>query len=184
MVFVLDKRGKPLMPCTEKRARLLLSRQRARVHRVLPMVIRLRDRTQDSCHLQPLRVKIDPGSKTTGLALVRESESIDFQSGQIKRRATVLLLMELAHRGRQISEALTARRNMRRRRRGNLPAALQTGPWLCDRRHDQRLRSLGEEGGPVRRTSRRPCFRVFQHSRERGHHPRHQSQALPAHSAK
>jgi hypothetical protein len=40
MVFVLDKRGKPLMPCTEKRARLLLSRQRARVSRVLPMVIR------------------------------------------------------------------------------------------------------------------------------------------------
>ena len=67
------------------------------------------DRTQDSCHLQPLRVKLDPGSKRTGIALVRESETIDLQSGQFKRRATVLLLMELAHRGRQISEALTAR---------------------------------------------------------------------------
>lgn len=108
------------MPCTEKRARLLLSRKRARVHRVLPMVIRLMDRTQDSCHLQPLRVKLDPGSKTTGLALVRESETIDLRSGEIKRRATVLLLMELEHRGRQISEALTARQSMRRRRRGNL----------------------------------------------------------------
>ena len=28
-VYVLDKRGKPLMPCTEKRARLLLERGRA-----------------------------------------------------------------------------------------------------------------------------------------------------------
>lgn len=37
MVFVLDKHGKALMPCTEKRARLLLERGRARVHRVLPM---------------------------------------------------------------------------------------------------------------------------------------------------
>ena len=36
-VFVLDKTGKPLMPCTEKRARLLLERGRARVHRVLPI---------------------------------------------------------------------------------------------------------------------------------------------------
>ena len=36
-VFVLDRRGKPLMPCSEKRARLLLTRGRARVHRVVPL---------------------------------------------------------------------------------------------------------------------------------------------------
>ncbi len=30
-VFVLDRRGKPLMPCTEKRVRLLLARGRVRV---------------------------------------------------------------------------------------------------------------------------------------------------------
>jgi len=45
MVFVLDKRGKPLMPCTEKRARLMLERRRARVHRMVPFTIRLVDRT-------------------------------------------------------------------------------------------------------------------------------------------
>ena len=43
-VFVLDTQGKALMPCTEKRARLLLARGRARVHRLVPMVIRLVDR--------------------------------------------------------------------------------------------------------------------------------------------
>jgi hypothetical protein len=43
-VFVLDKTGKALMPCTEKRAKLLLARGRARVHRVSPFVIRLRAR--------------------------------------------------------------------------------------------------------------------------------------------
>jgi hypothetical protein len=31
-VFVLDKSGKPLMPCSEKRARLLLERGRGRSH--------------------------------------------------------------------------------------------------------------------------------------------------------
>ena len=43
-VFVLNRKGKALMPCTEKRARLLLSRALARVHKLVPFVIRLRDR--------------------------------------------------------------------------------------------------------------------------------------------
>lgn len=106
-VAVLDKHGRPLMPCSEKRARLLLERNRARVHRILPMVIRLVDRTVASCRFQQLGLKIDPGSKFTGLAVVRETLENTF----------VLNLFELIHRGKQISEKLTARRNMRRRRR-------------------------------------------------------------------
>ena len=119
-VFVLDHQGKALMPCTEKRARLLLARGRARVHRLVPLVIRLVDRELASCAVQPLRLKLDPGSKTTGLALVRDAEVIEPQSGEVQTAAIVLNLMELVHRGKQISEALTARRQMRRRRRGNL----------------------------------------------------------------
>lgn len=61
-VFVLDRSGKPLMPCTEKRAKMMLTRGRARVHRVVPFVIRLTDRLADSSSFQPLRIKIDPGS--------------------------------------------------------------------------------------------------------------------------
>ena len=71
-VFVLDRTGKAVMPCSEKRARLLLERGRARVHRVMPFVIRLVDRAAGSCAFQPLRLKLDPGSKVTGMALVRE----------------------------------------------------------------------------------------------------------------
>lgn len=119
-VFVLDKQGRPLMPCSEKRARLLLARGRARVHRVVPFVIRLVDRSRDTCVFQPLRVKLDPGSKATGLALVRDSDAIDRATGDVHRAAVVLNMFELAHRGRQISEALTARRQLRRRRRGKL----------------------------------------------------------------
>ena len=40
-VFVVDKRKKPLMPCSEKRARLLLERGQAVVHRRYPFTIRL-----------------------------------------------------------------------------------------------------------------------------------------------
>lgn len=119
-VLVLDKGGKPLMPCSEKRARLLLERGRARVHRVIPFVIRMTDRHTEDCALQPVRIKLDPGSKATGVALVRESEALDSSTGEIQRNAYALNLFELLHRGRQISEALTARSAMRRRRRGNL----------------------------------------------------------------
>ncbi|WP_034177625.1 RNA-guided endonuclease IscB, partial [Burkholderia ambifaria] len=117
-VFVLNKSGKPLMPCSEKRARLLLERRRARSHRVVPFVIRLTDRHADSSSIQPLRVKLDPGSRFTGIALVRDAEVIDPDTGEIQPQTAVLNLFELVHRGRQISEALTARRSMRRRRRG------------------------------------------------------------------
>lgn len=116
-VFVLDKRKKPLMPCSEKRARLLLERGRARVHRLVPFTVRLVDRTQEESVLQPLRVKLDPGSQTTGIAVVREAESVEEETGEVRRQAHVLWLAELVHRGRQISEALTARRAFRRRRR-------------------------------------------------------------------
>jgi 5-methylcytosine-specific restriction endonuclease McrA len=119
-VYVLDRSGKSLMPCSEKRASKLLAAGRARVHRVQPFVIRLVDRTQADCILQPLRLKLDPGSKATGVAVVRDIEPIDAATGEIGRGAAVVNLMEIIHRGRQISEALTARRQMRRRRRGNL----------------------------------------------------------------
>jgi len=119
-VYVLDRSGRALMPCGEKRARLLLARGRARVHRLVPFVIRLVDVSAQDCALQPLSIKIDPGSKTTGLALVRTARRVDAPTGEISTGVVVLSLVEIAHQGRQISEALTARRQMRRRRRNQL----------------------------------------------------------------
>lgn len=119
-VFVLDRHQKPLMPCSEKRARKLLARGRARVHRLMPFSIRLVDREVRDSVLQPLKIKLDPGSKTTGIAVVRESEIVDVETGEIHTTVHVLNVLELHHRGQQISEALTARRQRRQRRRGNL----------------------------------------------------------------
>ena len=107
-VFVWDKRKQPLMPCSEKRARLLLSRGRAVVVKHYPFTIRLKDRIGGKT--QPLRVKLDPGSRYTGIAVVRET----------KEKSTVLNLFQLNHRGLLISANLTSRRAMRSRRRGNL----------------------------------------------------------------
>ena len=111
MVLVLDKHKKALMPCTEKRARLLLDRGQATVDKLYPFTIRLKDRLAENSEYQVLKVKLDPGSKQTGIALVREMDHGD------KKKTIPLLLIELQHRGSQISEKLTKRSAMRRRRR-------------------------------------------------------------------
>jgi 5-methylcytosine-specific restriction endonuclease McrA len=118
-VFVVDKRKKPLMPCTEKRARLLLERGKAVVHRRYPFTIRLKERVGGA--VQPLRLKVDPGAGTTGVALVREAGD-----GQ-----HVLHLAEIAHRGATIRKRLLQRAAFRRRRRS---AHLRYRARRCDNR--------------------------------------------------
>ncbi|MBC7513801.1 MAG: RRXRR domain-containing protein, partial [Herminiimonas sp.] len=119
-VFVLDRHQKPLMPCSEKRARKLLACGRARIHRFFPFAIRLIDRMFQESALQPIALKADPGSKATGIAVVRQSETTDANTSEVRRSAHVLCLFDLIHRGWQITKALTARRSMRRRRRSTL----------------------------------------------------------------
>jgi len=53
---------------TAKRARLLLEGGWAWVYWPVPFTIRLMDRKQEDCALQPVRLKLDPSSKTTGVA--------------------------------------------------------------------------------------------------------------------
>ncbi|GHO80962.1 hypothetical protein KSD_87330 [Ktedonobacter sp. SOSP1-85] len=113
MAFVLDRHKKPLMPCTPRRARLLLARKRAVVHRLSPFTIRLKDRSVQQSTLQPVVLKIDPGSKTTGLALARVEETGE---GEVHH---ALHLAELSHRGEEVRDRLRKRAGYRRRRRSS-----------------------------------------------------------------
>lgn len=106
MVFVLDRHKKPLMPCSEKRARLLLDRDKAVVHQIRPFTIRLKDRVAEHSVLQDMRVKIDPGSMTTGMAVTLDGHNATH----------VPFLGEVAHK-RTIKAKLLARRISRRARR-------------------------------------------------------------------
>lgn len=106
-VFVLSNTKKPLMPCRPARARKLLTAGRAAVYRLHPFTIILNDR--DDGETQPVEVKVDPGSKTTGIALVAHFE----QQG-----AVVLFGANLNHRGQAIKNNLESRRSLRRGRRG------------------------------------------------------------------
>jgi 5-methylcytosine-specific restriction endonuclease McrA len=103
-VLVVDQEGKPLDPVHPGRARLLLNTGKAAVLRRYPFTLIL---TTVVPAAQPasLRLKIDPGAKTTGLALV------DDTTGQVVWAA------ERAHRGEQVKERLDQRRACRRSRR-------------------------------------------------------------------
>ena len=117
-VFVLDKKKTPLMPTSEKRARLLLEKGRAVVIKMFPFTIRLKDRIDGD--VQPIRVKLDPGSRQTGIAVVRERIIINTLTGEVTSELNVLNLFQITHRGLAISANLTSRRALRRRRRSNL----------------------------------------------------------------
>jgi len=104
-VFVLDKNLNPLDPCHPARARELLQKGRAKVFKRYPFTIILQDRTVEESTVHPHRIKIDPGSKTTGIAVIQD------ESGRVTNA------LEISHRGQQIKDALLARRALRRGRR-------------------------------------------------------------------
>jgi hypothetical protein len=104
-VFVIDQKQQPLMPCHPARARELLKSGKAAVYRRYPFTLILKKR--EGGDVQPVAFKVDPGSKTTGIALVA-----DFRRGK-----RVVWAAELAHRGQPIKNALNSRRAVRHGRR-------------------------------------------------------------------
>lgn len=115
-VFVLSKEGQPLMPCHPARARELLGKGRAVVARQVPFTIRLKDRTLAESEVDGVQLRIDPGSKGTGLALTDEKKQAD-RGGAIVTVRRGLVSIELLHRGDQISMCMRQRAGYRHRRR-------------------------------------------------------------------
>jgi hypothetical protein len=106
-VFVVDANRKPLDPVHPGYARLLLNQRKAAVLRRFPFTIILKS-VVEKPQVQPYRVKLDPGSKTTGLAIVNDA------TGE------VVFAAEIQHRGAAIKKALDDRRRVRRSRRKRL----------------------------------------------------------------
>jgi 5-methylcytosine-specific restriction endonuclease McrA len=104
MIFVLGTDKQPLAPCHPARARRLLSQGKAAVWKHYPFTIILK-RPVPEAQSATLRIKIDPGSRTTGLALMSDATGKVVWAG------------ELAHRGQHIRDALLTRRAIRRGRR-------------------------------------------------------------------
>ena len=103
-VFLVDTHRQPLSPVHPGRARILLKAGKAAVLKRYPFTLILKAAIEQP-QVQPLRIKLDPGRRTTGIAIV------DDENGQ------VLFAAELTHRSQEIKKALDDRRAVRRRRR-------------------------------------------------------------------
>ncbi|MFF7645582.1 RNA-guided endonuclease IscB [Streptomyces canus] len=113
---MLSKEGAPLMPCHPARARELLGKGRAVVARQVPFTIRLKDRARDESEVDGVQLRIDPGSKGTGLALTDEKKEVD-ERGAVVTVRRGLVAVELQHRGNQIHRSMQQRASYRHRRR-------------------------------------------------------------------
>lgn len=105
------------MPCQPARARELLQKGKAAVFRRQPFTIILKDRISGT--VQVSQIKLDPGSKTTGIAV----------NAHFKRGITTVWGAELYHRGIRIKLLLEARSAIRRNRR-NRHTRYRAARWL------------------------------------------------------
>lgn len=103
-VFLIDTNYKPLNPIHPAQARQFLRNGKASIYKQFPFTLILKESCVEGS-VKPLKLKIDPGAKFTGIALV------DDKSGE------VVFAAELQHRGFAIRDGLTSRRQLRRSRR-------------------------------------------------------------------
>jgi hypothetical protein len=106
-VFVIDQKKRSLNPIHSAQARQLLRNKKAAVFRQFPFVIILKE-SHPNLPSSPIRLKIDPGAKHTGITLVKDA------SGE------VVFAAELKHRGFAIRDSLRYRRQLRRSRRARI----------------------------------------------------------------
>lgn len=103
IVYVLNMRGKPLMPTTQSKARRLLKQNKAKVVKRSPFTIQLTIATGET--KQKLTLGVDTGYKNIGLSVV--SENKELFSANIQLRT-------------DISDKLSERAMYRRNRRNRL----------------------------------------------------------------
>lgn len=105
-VLVLDTQRSPLAPCQPARARELLSKGKASVFRRHPFTIIL-NYVPEGPIKNDFDLRIDPGSKTTGIAVVSQG----------KRGERCVMGINLHHRGEVIKKRLQNRAMYRKGRR-------------------------------------------------------------------
>lgn len=103
MVYVLNKQGKPIMPCKEAKARKLLKQNKAKIAKHEPFTIQLLFDCENQT--QEVNLGIDAGSKHIGVSATTKK--------QVLYEADVELRNDIV-------DKLSSRREARRTRRGRL----------------------------------------------------------------
>lgn len=99
-VYVINMHGEPLMPCSPRKARMLLMHGKARVVKRTPFTIKLLHGSAG--YKQPVVLGVDAGSRHVGISAC--TESMELYKEELTPRNDVV-------------ELLSARRQYRRGRR-------------------------------------------------------------------
>ena len=113
MVYVISQDGKPLMPCSDPIARLLLKQGKAKVKKRDPFTIKLTYETTN--YTQGLTLGVDTGSGTIGTAVSKDNGDIVYMSEVVVRN--------------DITDKMTQRAKYRRNRR-NRKTRYRKARWL------------------------------------------------------
>lgn len=106
MVYVLNKQGKPIMPCKEAKARKLLKQNRAKIVKHEPFTVRLLFDCENQA--QEVNLGIDAGSKHIGISATTEK--------QVLYEADIELRNDIVDKLSSRCEARRTRRNRLRYR--------------------------------------------------------------------
>ncbi len=128
MVFVLDTNRKPLAPCHPAKARKLLRQGKAKIFRNQPFTIILEKEVEENSE-DEYRLKIDYGSRHTGLAILKNNSQVVWLS-QIEHRTNIKEKLDdrRGHRNfrRNKLRYRKPRFNNRKRNDGWIPPSLQS----------------------------------------------------------
>lgn len=103
MVYVLNIEGKPLMPCSEAKARKLLKQNKAKIYKREPFTVQLLFECENQ--IQEISLGVDAGSKHIGLSATTHQKEL--YSADVELRNDIVNL-------------LSTRRENRRTRRNRL----------------------------------------------------------------
>ena len=84
-VFVINQRGQTLMPCSQRKARVLLKEKKAKIYKYNPFTIQLlysTGETTQECH-----IGIDTGSKNIGFAITSQNKILT--KGEVELRQDI-----------------------------------------------------------------------------------------------
>jgi 5-methylcytosine-specific restriction endonuclease McrA len=125
-VFVIDGKGKPLLPTCAARARILLRKRKAKVHTVVPYTIQLTRIIKNP--VGEFKVGIDDGAKTVGIAVSNPNKEIVFAANvELRQDVSRMMTQRASYRRTRRSRNLRHRqaRFLNRGKKGFLPPSIR-----------------------------------------------------------
>lgn len=125
-VYIINKHGKPLMPCSPRKARLLLKQKKAKVVRRTPFTIQLL--YGSSGYKQPVSLGVDMGTRHVGISATTEKDVLFEAEAQLRTDIVDLLAIRRQFRRSRRNRKTRyreARFLNRRKPEGWLPPSIQ-----------------------------------------------------------